>query len=137
MLEDTLGEEGIKLLYQVAEEVTYYGFKSYLGQHKRIKTIKSKLELVSTIYQNCGLGIIHFQRLGPSGGRVVSPSSHHVTGWLAKHGRRDTPGCHFSRGWIAGFMEVIYDHPLGYYGVEEQSCKMMRNEECVFEVTER
>jgi len=136
MLEDTLGEEGIRLLYQVAEAVTYSGFQSYLSQHKPIRTIKSKLELASTIYQNCGLGIIHFQKVGPRGGRIICQSSHHVTGWLAKHGRRDTPGCHFSRGWIAGIMEAIYNHPLGYYAVEERDCKMMRKEECVFRVVE-
>ena len=136
MLEDTLGEEGIGLLYNVAEEVSYYGFRSFLDQYTRIKTIKSKLEFASTIYQNCGLGILHFKKAGPRGGRIVSPSSHHVTGWLAKHGRRDTPGCHFARGWIAGVMEVIYNRPLKHFTVEEQHCKMKRDEECVFHVRE-
>jgi len=137
MLEDTLGEEGIRLLFRSAEEVSFYGFESLLSQYKRIKTIKSKLELAATIYQNCGLGIMHFKKVGPRGGRIVSPSSHHVTGWLAKHGRRKTPGCHFSRGWIAGVMEVIYNRPLGCYTVEERDCKMMRKDECVFLVKER
>jgi predicted hydrocarbon binding protein len=137
MLEDTLGEEGIRLLFRSAEEVSFYGFESLLSQYKRIKTIKSKLEFAATIYQDCGLGIMHFKKVGPRGGRIVSPSSHHVTGWLAKHGRRKTPGCHFSRGWIAGVMEVIYNRPLGCYTVEERDCKMMRKDECVFLVKER
>lgn len=137
MLEDTLGEEGIRLLFRSAEEVSFYGFESLLSQYKRIKTIKSKLEFAATVYQDCGLGIMHFKKVGPRGGRIVSPSSHHVTGWLAKHGRRKTPGCHFSRGWIAGVMEVIYNRPLGCYTVEERDCKMMRKDECVFLVKER
>lgn len=137
MLEDTLGEEGIRLLFRSAEEVSFYGFESLLSQYKRIKTIKSKLEFAATIYQDCGLGIMHFKKVGPREGRIVSPSSHHVTGWLAKHGRRKTPGCHFSRGWIAGVMEVIYNRPLGCYTVEERDCKMMRKDECVFLVKER
>lgn len=137
MLEDTLGEEGIRLLFLSAEEVSFYGFESLLSQYKRIKTIKSKLEFAATVYQDCGLGIMHFKKVGPRGGRIVSPSSHHVTGWLAKHGRRKTPGCHFSRGWIAGVMEVIYNRPLGCYTVEERDCKMMRKDECVFLVKER
>ena len=136
-LEETLGPEGIALIYDAAEESSYTAFKSFLNQYQRIKTIKSRLELAATIYQNCGLGIIHFQRIGPRGGRVVSTSSHHVTGWLAKHGRRDTPGCHFSRGWIAGILEVIYDRSIGYYRVEEPQCKMMRDEACVFRIKER
>ena len=95
------------------------------------------IEFASTIYQNCGLGILLFQKVGPHGGRIVSPSSHHVTGWLAKHGRRETPGCHFSRGWIAGVMAVIYDRLPDAYAVEERECKMMRRDECVFLVRER
>ena len=63
-------------------------------------------------------------------------SSHHVIGWLAKHGRRTTPGCHFSRGWIAGVLEVIYNRPIGYYLVEEKTCKMMLDEKCLFMVRE-
>ena len=137
MLEDTLGEEGVRLLFQAAEEVSFQGFQSLLSQYSQIRTIKSKLELAATIYQNCGLGVIHFKKVGPRGGRIVSASSHHVTGWLAKHGRRETPGCHFSRGWIAGVMEVIYNRPLGCYRVEERGCKMMRKDECVFMVKER
>jgi hypothetical protein len=137
MMEETLGEEGIALLVNSAEEVSYYGFKALLDQYKRIKTIKSKLELASTIYQNCGMGVIHFVRVNPRGGRIVSPSSHHVTGWLAKLGRRDKPGCHFARGWIAGVLAVIYGRSLGHYVVEEKRCKLTRSPECVFIAKER
>lgn len=136
-MEDTLGEEGVHLLFKAAEEAGFIGFQSFLIQHNRIKTIKSKLELAATIYQNCGLGVIHFKKVDSQGGEIVSPSSHHVTGWLAKHGRRKTPGCHFSRGWIAGVMSVIYNRPLGNYTVEERICKMMRQEACVFRVKGR
>jgi predicted hydrocarbon binding protein len=131
-MEDTLGKEGVQLLLQAAEEAGFIGFQSFLSQYSRIKTIKSKLELAATIYQNCGLGVIHFKKVGPRGGKIVSSSSHHVTGWLAKHGRRKTPGCHFTRGWIAGVMAVIYNRPLGYFAVEERECKMMRDDECIF-----
>ncbi len=136
MLEDTLGEEGVQLLYQAVEDASYHSFKSFFNEYKQIRTIKSKKELASTIFQNCGLGVIHFQKVGPQGGRIVSSSSHHVTGWLAKHGRRDTAGCHFTRGWIAGVLEAIYNHPLDYYAVKELNCKMMRDENCDFIVKE-
>ena len=92
--------------------------------------------MAGILFQNCGLGVIHFDRVRPVGGHVVSPSSHHVTGWLAKHGKRDTPGCHFARGWIAGTLEAIYNWSLGFYSVEEKHCKMMRDEECVFKIKE-
>ncbi len=136
MLEDTMGEEGVQLLFKSAEEATYQGSLSLMQQFHSIRTIKSKLELMATLYQNCGLGIIHFQRMNPKGGRVIGISSHHVIGWLAKHGRRETPGCHFTRGWIAGVMEVVFGLSLGTYRVEEEACKIMGDPQCHFIVRE-
>ena len=135
-IEDNLGSEGVGLLFKSAEEASYLSFQDLFNQYRQIKTLKSKLELVGILFQNCGLGVIHFKRIRPGGGHVVSPSSHHVTGWLAKHGKRDTPGCHFTRGWMAGALEAIYKRPLGFYSVEEKSCKMMRDEQCEFSIKE-
>jgi len=135
-IEDRLGSEGVGLLCHAAEESSYNSFQHLLDQYPQIKTLKSKLEMAGILFQNCGLGVIHFERVRPGGGHVVSPSSHHVTGWLAKHGRRDTPGCHFTRGWIAGALGAIYKRPLGSYEVTEKSCKMMRDAECVFHISE-
>lgn len=135
-VEDSLGSKGVKLLFHSAEEAGYSSLQNLLGQYPQIKTLKSKLEMAGILFQNSGLGVIHFKRIRPGGGHVVSPSSHHVTGWLAKHGKRDTPGCHFTRGWMAGVLEAIYDRPTGFYAVEENHCKMMRDEACVFYIRE-
>ncbi len=135
-LEDTLGAEGVALLYRSAEETNYNSLQRLFNQYQKIRTIKSKLELAALMYQNCGLGIIHFKKVRPHAAYIASASSHHVTGWLAKHGRRQTPGCHFARGWIAGALEVIYQRSLGFYHVEEKRCKMMLDPECVFHVKE-
>jgi hypothetical protein len=135
-LEDSLGEEGIRLIYKSAEEAIYNDLTALLEHYRELRTVKSKLEMASIMYQNCGLGIIYPQQVRSSGGYIISPSSHHVTGWLAKHGKRDTPGCHFSCGWIAGALAVIYSKPIGHYNVVEKKCKMMREEECVFQVEE-
>jgi hypothetical protein len=134
LLEDILGFEGVCLMYHAAEESTYTGFKIMLAEYPMIRSDKSKLEFSASIYQHCGLGVINFQDVGPDGGRINSPSSHHVTGWLAKHGLRKTPGCHFARGWIAGVLEAIYDLPIGFFEVREVSCKMMRSPVCEFDV---
>jgi hypothetical protein len=135
-LEDSLGEEGIRLIYKSAEEAIYNDLTALLEHYRELRTVKSKLEMASIMYQNCGLGIIYPQQVRSSGGYIISPSSHHVTGWLAKHGKRDTPGCHFSCGWIAGALAAIYSKPIGHYKVAEKKCKMMREEECVFQVGE-
>lgn len=137
MLEVTLGDQGVQILFNAVEEAVHSAFHAILAQYPEIKTPNSKLELASTVYRVCGLGVIHFQKIGPKGGRIVSQSSHHVTGWLAKHGRRETPGCHFPRGWIAGVLEAIYQRPIGTYCVSEKRCKMVQDEACVFVLRER
>lgn len=133
-MEDTLGEEGIRLVYRSSEEAIFHDFKNILAQYELIKAEKSRFEMALLMFQNSGMGIIRVQSLNPDGGLFVSPSNHHVTGWLAKHGRRETPGCHFVRGWIAGILEAIYDRPLGYYAVVERQCKMVQDGECEFVV---
>ncbi|HMK66675.1 MAG TPA: 4-vinyl reductase [Thermodesulfobacteriota bacterium] len=137
MLEDHLGEQGVELMVRSAEEACYAGFKSLFGQLDELRTIKSKLELFASHFQSCGLGLIDFEKISSKGGTISSVSSHHVTGWLAKHGRRKNPGCHFARGWIAGVLEVIYNRPLNYYLVEEESCKMAGDPQCLFKISER
>jgi hypothetical protein len=134
-LESSLGSDGTLLLYEAAEESSYAKFTSFLMHHSKIKTVKSKLELASTSFQYCGLGIINLTQIGAEGGRISSPHSHHVTGWLAKFGKRETPGCFFTRGWLAGALAVIYDKHLGYFRVDEIECKMTLARECVFDVT--
>ena len=135
-IEDNLGRDAERLLFQSVEEASYMNFRHLIKQYPQIKTVKSKLEMAAILFQNCGLGVIHFNRIRPGGGCFESPSSHHVTGWLAKHGKRDTPGCHFTRGWTAGALEAIYRRPLGFYAVEEKHCKMMRADVCVFRIKE-
>ena len=77
--------------------------------------------MAASMHLNYGLGIIHLQEIDMGGGRIISPSSHHVTGWLAKHGRRKTPGCHFARGWVAGVLAVI-SRILGKHHVSISDC---------------
>ncbi len=133
-LEDTLGEKGVQLLFRSAEEAIFNSFKNLMKQYRQLKTDASKFEMAALLFQNCGLGVLSVQELTPRRSLIISPSSHHVTGWLAKHGRRQTPGCHFSRGWIAGVLAAIFGHSPGFFHVEEVNCKLMRDAECVFEV---
>jgi hypothetical protein len=133
-LEDTLGDEGVRLMVRSVEEAGRHIFHSLFSQFDQIRTEKSKLEMAASMYQNCGLGIVRFQDVSRDGGKAVSPSNHHVTGWLAKHGRRSTPGCHFTRGWLAGLFAAMFDRPVGHYLVVENHCKMVRDPECIFEI---
>ncbi len=134
-IEDTSGEEGVRLLVMAAEETSFRNFQSLIQGYSQLKTLQSKLEMAGIMYQNTGMGIIHFHEIGPEGGKITSRASHHVTGWLAKHGRRRTPGCHFARGWIAGALEALFEFPIGYYHVTEVQCKLVKDCECTFIVT--
>lgn len=137
MLEEKLGDEGIELIFRSAEEAGFIGLSNVYNIFNQIKSSEYKLKIASTIFKNSGLGILEFTQIGPEGGEVISCSNHHVTGWLAKHGRRTTPGCHFIRGYIAGMLEAVYNLPLGHFIVKEKQCKMVQNEQCIFFVKVR
>lgn len=134
-LEDSLGDQGVRLLYESAEKATNEEFRAFMDQYPMLRTAKSRLELAASVYQHCGLGVIRFLEAGIEGGRAESPSSHFVTGWLAKHGRRKIPGCHFTRGWLAGVLEAVLDRPTGYFKVEEEACKTVGARMCEFNIT--
>ncbi|MBI4772701.1 MAG: hypothetical protein HY788_00735 [Deltaproteobacteria bacterium] len=134
MAEETLGMEGANLMVCAAERASANGFRIILERYPQIRTVKSKIELAETLHQICGLGLLNFRQVGSRRSRVESLSSHHVTGWLAKHGRRFTPGCHFTRGWIAGILSVLYERE---YEVEETACKLVKGKVCKFVATER
>jgi len=136
-MEDTLGERGAQLLFRSAEMAAFSSFENLMKPYSQLKTDASKFEMAALLFQNCGLGLLSVQELNPHRSVMVSPSSHHVTGWLAKHGRRQTPGCHFSRGWIAGVLSAIFERSPGFFDVREVNCKMMRDKECVFHVEAR
>ena len=59
MLEDILGLEGVRLIYNAAEESNHTAFKIMLEEYQRIRSDKSKLEFAASVYQHCGLGVIN------------------------------------------------------------------------------
>jgi len=76
MHEDILGQEGIRLIYNAAEESNHAAFKIMLEEYQRIRSDKSKLEFAASIYQHCGLGVINFQDVGrmAAGGVLLHPN---------------------------------------------------------------
>jgi predicted hydrocarbon binding protein len=136
-MEDTLGQEGVQLLFRSAEAAAFDSFKYLMTQYDQLKTASTRFEMATLLFQNCGLGVLSAKQLDARRSVIVSMSSHHVTGWLAKHGRRHSPGCHFSRGWIAGVMAAIFERSPGFYDVKEVACKAMLDKKCVFHVEAR
>ena len=103
-LEDTLGEEGVQLLYRSAEETNYNSLQHLFNQYKKIRTHKSKLEMASLLYQNCGLGIIHFRKVRPNSAllralpAIMSPGGSQNTG-AVKHPAVTLPGAGLPVRW--------------------------------------
>jgi len=70
-LEETLGDEGVRLLYRSVENAIFHSFKPLLEHYKKLKTFKSKLEMASVLYQNSGLGVIRLPNTEGETHRVV------------------------------------------------------------------
>ncbi len=133
-LEELEEIDGINLFINVAEEVYRHFFSEYLRKHPELKTIEDKLQAASEMYYAFGYGILHLENLNESGGIAKAESSYYVTAWLAKYGRRFSPVCYFTCGFIAGILEAIFDKPLGSYKVEELNCLIMGHEYCEFKI---
>lgn len=136
-MEEIKAFDGQELFRKIAEEQFYYKYKQYLIEHPDLKADREKLIAASEMYSIFGFGKIDLSTLSFQGGVVVSSSSYFVTSWFAKYGRRKTPVCHFTRGFLAGILDSVYDKPLGYYAVEEVSCMVTGEEECKFVVEVR
>ncbi len=54
MLEDILGLEGVRLIYNAAEESNRAAFKIMLEEYQRIRSDKSKLEFAASVYSTAG-----------------------------------------------------------------------------------
>ena len=69
-----------------------------------------------------GFGRLDLSGLNESGGIAYADSSYYVIGWLAKYGRRETPVCHLTCGFLSGILGAIYGQIDGKYIVEEKNC---------------
>lgn len=133
-LEELKEIDGLNLFVKTTEEVYHYFFSDYLKRHPEIKTIEDKLQVASEMYYAFGYGILDLSNLTENGGIAKARSSYYVTAWLAKYGRKYSPVCYFTCGFIAGILEVIFNKPLRTYKVKETDCLIIGSDYCKFEV---
>jgi hypothetical protein len=135
VLEEMEGVNAQEIFIQTATEEFYMNFKHYISTHLHSKTVSEKIGAASDLYRLMGFGRLDLSRLNESGGKAHADSSYYVTGWLAKYGRRETPVCYLTCGFISGILAAIYNQPVGNYKTEEQNCMITGNSLCVFDVS--
>lgn len=104
-IEDGLGERAPALLTQAAME-SARATLSKLEVESAAGSPAAVVARAADILANHGFGLADVRLLGERGGAATIERAHYAVGWLAKFGRRATPCCFFSAGWLAGAVAV-------------------------------
>lgn len=129
--------DAIKIYREEVAGQFYLNFKKLVSRSRKNAPPEDLLKDAAEIYRFLGYGRLDFQEITQRGGVVLSDSSYFVVGWLARYGRRSSPVCHFTSGFIAGIMAAVYDTEPDHYEVKETGCMMLGADACRFEVSER
>ncbi len=133
-IEEIEGIDAYSIIVKAAQEEFYYNFKNYIVSHLSKESIDEQIKVAVELYKFMGFGIIDFSELRENGGKVYSNSSYYVTGWLAKYGRRTTPVCYVTCGFISGILSAIFKKSVSAYIVQETRCMISGNELCEFSI---
>jgi hypothetical protein len=132
-IEDGLKERAPDLLTRAAMEVA----RATLGELEARTPAGSPAAIVARaaeILGANGFGRADVAALGPWGGSATMERSHYAVGWLAKWGRRHSPGCFFPAGWLAGAVAVAGGHAPERVVARELGCLAAGAERCSFVV---
>jgi len=130
--------DGHAVIIESAAEEFFVNFKQYLSRELEGVSADRALHEASELYRFMGFGRIDLSGLTAQGGMAYADSSYYVTAWLAKYGRRVTPVCYFTCGFIAGILGAIFDVPPHTYEVTETQCIIMGHDEnCEFIVSKK
>lgn len=124
------------ILIDSAQEVAYTHFKN-LFLSCNLPTVERK-EFVELHFKTAGFGLINLSEISKNGGSVSSPSEHYSYGWKTKWDlrREDEPGVSFfTRGFLAGATEAIYDLPLGILETDQTKCLAKGDDTCEFYIS--
>jgi predicted hydrocarbon binding protein len=120
-----------------ASEEFHWSFRNCSSDALREAAIKAAFEDAVELYRLMGFGRLNFNRVSGDGGIVYADSSYYVVSWLAKYGRRATPVCYLTCGFIAGILGVIFDAGPYAYEVTETQCMIQAADVCEFAVIKR
>lgn len=134
-LEEIAEINAMEVFVRAATEEFYLNFNNYILSLEKDKTDRDKLEAAVELYRFMGFGRIDISQLNETGGKAWANSSYYVVGWLAKYGRRQTPVCYLTRGFLAGILAAIYGRMIDDYKVEEDHCMITGCDRCEFTVS--
>ena len=133
-LEESGFVDASKVVSRSVEKSIYKAVGKYAAAHPDAATPADKLQVAAEMAKTFGFGILDFAGLGEKGGTAFARSSHFARGWVVKWGNRETPGCYFLAGYIAGALAVAYEKPVEYYRVTEDECLATGADMCKFTV---
>lgn len=134
-LEEMEAVNAREIIIRAATEEFYTNFRNYILNYLDNKTIREKMDAAAELYRFMGFGRLDLSGLNEFGGIAYADSSYYVTGWLAKYGRRKTPVCHLTCGFLSGILVAIFDQSVGKYVVEETNCMITGSYLCKFVVS--
>jgi predicted hydrocarbon binding protein len=136
-IEEISHVDGHALIVETAAEAFYANVKQLLSRGFMGASLGRALQEASELYRFMGFGTLDLSRLKEGGGYAYADSSYYVMAWLAKYGRRETPVCYFTSGFIAGILGAIFDVTPHTYEVKETQCIMLGHDHCEFLVSRR
>jgi hypothetical protein len=89
-----------------------------------------RLSRAGELFGALGFGLANTGELGPTGGRVLLPTSHYAIGWRAKFDRAARPVCHFAVGFWAAATSVAFDLPAERVLAREATCSACGDAPC-------
>lgn len=121
------------ILVNTAQEIAHGQFQCFFEQ-EQIESIAERKHIVEDYFRFCGYGIINLAEINKSGGIVSTSFDHYGIGWKLKFGNHDEPVSFFTRGFLAGAFEAIYNLPLGRAECHQYSCLGMGDPVSSFEI---
>ncbi|MCC6557796.1 MAG: 4-vinyl reductase [Polyangiaceae bacterium] len=132
-VEEGLGERAAALLTAAAME-TARRVLGGLEDEAPSGSPRACIERAAALLGENGFGRVDAAGLGERGGAAIMERSHYALGWLAKCGRRASPGCFFAAGWLAGAVAVAGRLAPERVVGRETECLAAGAERCAFVV---
>ncbi|UCD88079.1 MAG: 4-vinyl reductase [Desulfobacterales bacterium] len=129
--------DGHAVIIETAAEEFFVNFRRHLSKELKSVSTDKAFQEASELYRFMGFGRLDLSGLTARGGIAFADSSYYVTAWLGKYGRRETPVCYFTCGFIAGILGAVFDVSPHTYEVTETRCIIERHERCKFVVSKK
>lgn len=136
-LEDTKDYIDIyPILVDSAQEIVFAQLSEFFEKNQ-ITDIAQRKAATEDLFVFCGFGKFSLENISENGGKVISEADHYSYGWKIKFGLRSEGQpmvAFFTRGFLAGATEAIFNLPLGTMDCQQLSCYTKGDEFPSFEV---